>query len=133
MTTRTLRGILPFALVVSTALSVLSSEAAAQSGALARPSIVHHVRSASERQELTVNTSRILTLDNKIPQAQRVAPDAGPAVATGDTQIPHAGAIELQELREPEGMQAGNHARVAIGTGHFAREQGGVPAILLHC
>lgn len=35
-----------------------------------RPSIVHKVRSPNERMEMTVNTSRILTLDQKIPQAQ---------------------------------------------------------------
>jgi pilus assembly protein CpaC len=46
------------------------SAAKAQSGGLVKPSIVHQVRSASERQEMTVNSSRILTLDNNIPQAQ---------------------------------------------------------------
>jgi pilus assembly protein CpaC len=39
------------------------------------PAIVHKVTAASERQELTVNTSRILTLDLKIPQAQVNNPD----------------------------------------------------------
>ena len=34
------------------------------------PSIVRKLNSLSERMEMTVNTSRILTLDQKIPQAQ---------------------------------------------------------------
>jgi pilus assembly protein CpaC len=34
------------------------------------PAILHKVTGATERQEMTVNTSRILTLDLKIPQAQ---------------------------------------------------------------
>lgn len=39
------------------------------------PAIVHKVTGANERQEMTVNTSRILTLDLKIPQAQVNNPD----------------------------------------------------------
>lgn len=40
-----------------------------------RLSIIHKVRTASERLEMTVNTSRILTMDQKIPQAQVNNPD----------------------------------------------------------
>ena len=39
------------------------------------PSIVHKVTSANERMEMTVTTSRILTLDQKVPQAQVNNPD----------------------------------------------------------
>jgi len=39
------------------------------------PSIIHRIRGPNERLELTVNTSRILTLDQKIPQAQVNNPD----------------------------------------------------------
>jgi len=34
------------------------------------PSVMHKVEAASERLEMTVNTSRLLTLDQKIPRAQ---------------------------------------------------------------
>lgn len=37
---------------------------------LAGKTIIHHVDSANERLEMVVNSSRILTLDTKIPQAQ---------------------------------------------------------------
>ena len=39
------------------------------------PNIVHKITSANERLEMTVATSRILTLDVKIPQAQVNNPD----------------------------------------------------------
>ena len=38
-------------------------------------SIIHRINSDNERQEMTVNTSRILTLERKIPQAQVNNPD----------------------------------------------------------
>jgi pilus assembly protein CpaC len=37
---------------------------------LAKPPIVHKIQSPNERLEMTVHTSRILTMDQKIPQAQ---------------------------------------------------------------
>ena len=36
----------------------------------AAPSLVHRIQAASERIEMTVNSSRILTLDQTIPRAQ---------------------------------------------------------------
>ena len=36
----------------------------------AAPSLIHRIQAASERMEMTVNSSRILTLDQKIPRAQ---------------------------------------------------------------
>ncbi len=42
---------------------------------LEKPSIVYKVQSPSERLEMTVHTSRILTMDQKIPQAQVNNPD----------------------------------------------------------
>jgi pilus assembly protein CpaC len=36
----------------------------------AAPSLIHRIQAASERMEMTVNSSRILTLDQKIPWAQ---------------------------------------------------------------
>ena len=40
-----------------------------------KPSIIYKVQSPSERLEMTVHTSRILTMDQKIPQAQVNNPD----------------------------------------------------------
>ena len=34
------------------------------------PSLVHRIQAASERIEMTVNSSRVLTLDQNIPRAQ---------------------------------------------------------------
>ena len=42
---------------------------------LAKPTIVYKVQSPTERLEMTVHTSRILTMDQKIPQAQVNNPD----------------------------------------------------------
>ena len=42
---------------------------------LAKPSIIHKVQSPTERLEMTVHSSRILTMDQKIPQAQVNNPD----------------------------------------------------------
>jgi len=36
------------------------------------PSIVHKIQVANERLEMTVNSSRLLTLDLKIPRAQSI-------------------------------------------------------------
>jgi pilus assembly protein CpaC len=47
-----------------------SAAPVATPGDVPSPAILHKVTGATERQEMTVNTSRILTLDLKIPQAQ---------------------------------------------------------------
>ena len=39
-------------------------------GAPVAPSLVHRIQAASERIEMTVNSSRVLTLDQNIPRAQ---------------------------------------------------------------
>ena len=55
------------------ALATTPTAALCQTGAPVNsgvPSIVHDVRGASERIEMTVNQTRILTLDQKIPRAQ---------------------------------------------------------------
>ncbi len=66
------------ALLMTLAAGLLGRTAFAQ-GDPAEPtvphSLVHHVRETSERMEMTVNTSRILTMDRKIPQAQVNNPD----------------------------------------------------------
>ncbi len=54
---------------------------------LAAEPVVHRVTSTSERLELTVNTSRILSLDNKIPQAQVNNPDVVDLVALSASQV----------------------------------------------
>ncbi len=59
------------ALILSIAGSILVLPAqAAETGENRSNSIIHQIRSANERQQMTVNSSRILTLDRKIPQAQ---------------------------------------------------------------
>jgi len=54
---------------------------------LQRPPIVFKVRGASERLEMTVHTSRILTLDQKIPQAQVNNPDVLELTPLSPTEI----------------------------------------------
>lgn len=54
---------------------------------LAGPSIVHKVHNATERLEMTVNTSRILTMDRKIPQAQVNNPEILDLTPLSPTQI----------------------------------------------
>lgn len=65
-----------------------------QSGATAQspplppaPSLVHRVSAPSERLEMTVNTSRILTLDQKIPVAQVNNPEILELTALSPNQI----------------------------------------------
>ncbi len=49
--------------------------------------VVRHVTGPSQREEMTVNTSRILTLDKRIPQAQVNNPDILDITALSPTQI----------------------------------------------
>ncbi len=58
-------------LLLSIAGSILGAAAKAAEPVGNRPaSIIHRITAANERQQMVVNTSRILTLDRKIPQAQ---------------------------------------------------------------
>jgi len=70
------RPVVPLGVV---ALEICLSAAAAfgqgQGTALQRPPLIFKVQSPSERLEMTVNSSRILTTDQKIPQAQVNNPD----------------------------------------------------------
>ena len=50
-------------------------------------SIIHKIQAASERMEMIVSTSRILTLDQKIPQAQVNNPDILDLVPLSPTQV----------------------------------------------
>src|SRR5215472_1691235 len=49
-------------------LASLAPPALAQD--ITSPSIVHRIQTANERIEMTINSSRLLTLDLKIPRAQ---------------------------------------------------------------
>ncbi len=72
-----LKRILPLSLALA-GCAVLSITARAEPPAatpLAKPSIVFKVTSANDRLEMTVHTSKILTMDQKIPQAQVNNPD----------------------------------------------------------
>lgn len=81
MMRQTLRGVLPLSYSLVLAVTVGSAWAAPPlppsngTEPAPQPSLVHKVTAANERQEMTVNTSRILTLDLKIPQAQVNNPD----------------------------------------------------------
>ena len=63
--------VLAATLILSLAGTILALPApAAETGVNRSTSIIHQIRSANERQQMVVNSSRILTLDRKIPQAQ---------------------------------------------------------------
>jgi len=75
----------PRMFLVFALLLLLSQAVLAQT--MANPSIVRKLESASERMEMIVNTSRILTLDQKIPQAQVNNPDILQIVPLSPNQI----------------------------------------------
>jgi len=87
MMRQTLRAILPPALIGSLWVALLGGAATAQFDQLKQSPIVQKIRSASERQEMTVNSSRILTLDEKIPQAQVNNPEILELTPLSPTQI----------------------------------------------
>ena len=55
--------------------AVLAQQPHAPPVVLEKPSLIYKVQSPSERLEMTAHTSRILTMDHKIPQAQVNNPD----------------------------------------------------------
>jgi pilus assembly protein CpaC len=55
------------------------------------PSIVHRVQAANERMDMVVNTSRVLTLDQKIPRAQVNNPEILDLVPLSPTQVQISG------------------------------------------
>ncbi|MFH1923344.1 MAG: pilus assembly protein N-terminal domain-containing protein, partial [Planctomycetota bacterium] len=93
MTSQALRGFLTPTLVGSALAWIACSTAWAQFGQVQPSSIIREIQGASERQEMTVNTSRILTLSpslteaNKIPRAQVNNPDILELTALSATQI----------------------------------------------
>ncbi|HLA83793.1 MAG TPA: pilus assembly protein N-terminal domain-containing protein [Thermoguttaceae bacterium] len=74
-------------LVVAAMTLSAAREVRAQTQTLQNPSIVRKLENASERMEMIVNTSRILTLDQKIPQAQVNNPDVLQLVPLSPNQI----------------------------------------------
>ena len=70
-------------------LSLLPPAALAQQSAmpLIKPSIIHKVQAPSERMEMTVHTSRIFTMDQKIVQAQVNNQDVLELTPLGPNQI----------------------------------------------
>ena len=77
---------------ISTVLTLsVSGTVFAQSGEQAefgrKTTIVHKVRNANERMEMTVATSRILTLDLKIPQAQVNDPNILDLIPLSPTEV----------------------------------------------
>lgn len=60
---------------------------AAQQATVAQPALIHRVQAASERQELTVRQSRILTLEKRIPKFQVINPEILGAHAVSPNQI----------------------------------------------
>lgn len=76
------RSMLVAALVLAAAGRVRAEDSGPEGG-----SILYKVRSGGERLEMTVNTSRILTLDQKIPQAQVNDPNVLALTALSPTQV----------------------------------------------
>lgn len=72
-------------------VGMFASEAAAQQLApptlMKRPSIVYKLSSPNERLEMTVHTSRILTMEQKIPQAQVNNPEILDLTPLSPTQV----------------------------------------------
>lgn len=87
MPRQTLRGLLPVSLAVMTLVLAIPGSATAQSGNSGQASIIHKIKYSSERQEMTVNSSRILTLDSKIPQFQVNNPELLELTALSPTQV----------------------------------------------
>jgi pilus assembly protein CpaC len=72
MIRHSLRGTWVPTLIVSALVGIVCGTARAQQQELQPASIVCEIRAASERQEMTVNTSRILTLAKSLTEANRI-------------------------------------------------------------
>ncbi|MCL4194301.1 MAG: pilus assembly protein N-terminal domain-containing protein [Thermoguttaceae bacterium] len=70
MAQRPARGLFPFVPLFGTLFLVATATAQAPREMLPAAPIVHKITSINERESLTINSGRILTLDKKIPQAQ---------------------------------------------------------------
>ena len=68
-------------------LAPFTAAAQQDQSVLQMPSIVHKISNASERVEMTINTSRILTLDQKISQSQVNNPELLDITPLSPTQI----------------------------------------------
>jgi pilus assembly protein CpaC len=86
---RPLLAIFAFACMVRAAVPVGAQQVPPPPSPQAAPSaaIIHRVQGANERIEMIVSTSRILTLDQKIPQAQVNNPDILELVPISPTQV----------------------------------------------
>jgi pilus assembly protein CpaC len=87
MVTRALRGRAAPSLIVSALVLGICGTLWGQEPAAGRGSIVYKIQSTSERLEMTVNSSRILTMDQKIPQAQVNNPEVLVLTALSPTQV----------------------------------------------
>ena len=87
MVIRTFRAVLAPTLAGTVLSLLLSGTVLAQSDDFRPPSIIHKVRGANERMEMTVTTSRILTLDEKIPTAQVNNPEILELTPLSPTEI----------------------------------------------
>ncbi len=75
------------ALVLTLPLGASGQQPPQQPLLLHTPSLVHKVNAPNERLEMTVHTSRILTMDEKIPQAQVNNPDVLDVTPLSPNQI----------------------------------------------
>lgn len=87
MIRQTLLGLLCPCLLVPTVIHLAVGTAWAQSERSDSSSIIRQIRSTSERLDMTVNTSRILNSDGKIPQFQVNNPDILELTALSPNQI----------------------------------------------
>ncbi|HEY2839960.1 MAG TPA: pilus assembly protein N-terminal domain-containing protein [Pirellulales bacterium] len=86
------------ALALSTTSAVLAQAPATPQGpaAAAAHPIIHKIQGANERLEMVVNTSRILSLDNKVPKVLAANPDI--------VQLTPLSATEVQVLAKKAGV-----------------------------
>ncbi len=87
MAQRPARGLFPFVPLFGTLFLLATATAHAQREMLPAAPIVHKITSINERESLTVNSGRILTLDKKIPQAQVNNPEILDLTPLSPTQI----------------------------------------------
>ena len=85
-----LRHVLPLAVVLAWAFGALAQQlqiVPQPPQPTAKPSLIYKVDAGTDRLEMTVRTSRILTMDQKVPQAQVNNPDILELTPLSPTQI----------------------------------------------
>jgi len=99
-------------LTVSTLLALLAWPAFLHAQQLQPASLIHKVSGANDRLEMTVNTSRILTLDKRIPQVQVNNPEILGVTLLGESEVQisakKSGVTQVNLWDEAEGIHTVN-------------------------